>query len=154
MLSDFRITVDPVQHLKVRWFALATPVEPVHELIDLLDETQLVQRVDQDRHVTQPRVAVIPVERAAFCFGQRGRGRSHERTRGLVLEELEHQRRPPDQRLVPALIRTLLQPLAPESISLIAAACRQAPGNGTCSAATTVMVQRDHSCVADSEASC
>ncbi len=42
------VAIDPIQHLEVRGPAFATAIEPLHELIHLLDEAQLVKGVDQD----------------------------------------------------------------------------------------------------------
>ena len=67
--------------------------QPAHERRRLLGEAEPQQRVERERGVADPRVAVVPVALAAELLGQRRGRRGHERAGRRVGEQLERQRR-------------------------------------------------------------
>ena len=70
--------------------------DELHELVGLPVEVEVVQRLERERRVPHPRVAVVPVALASGSLRQ-GRGeRGDRRPRGHVGQALDRQRRPLD----------------------------------------------------------
>ena len=89
--------------------------DELHELVGLPVEVEPVQRLQRERGVAHPRVAVVPVALAARRLRQRGRRGGDGRAGGHVGEALDRQRRALD-RLAPAVVGEArpVEPLAPE----------------------------------------
>ena len=67
--------------------------QPLHELLGRVVESEQEQRVEREGRVADPRVAVVPVSRAADLLGEaRGRG-GDDCARRLVGEQLQRERR-------------------------------------------------------------
>ena len=77
--------------------------DELHELVRLPVEVQPVQRLQRERRVAHPAVAVVPVPLAAGRLGQAGREGRHRRPGGHVGQSLDHQRRPLDRLTVPVV---------------------------------------------------
>jgi hypothetical protein len=109
--------VDPVQDLERPGLArrrLAEPVrEPIHERARLLREAEAHEGVDRERGVPDPRVAVVPVPRAADLLGKAGGGRRDDCPGRLIGEELEDERRAVDHLAPAAAVIRLREPTAP-----------------------------------------
>ena len=70
--------------------------DELHELVGLPVEVEVVQRLERERRVPHPRVAVVPVALASGGLGQ-GRGERGDRgPRGHVGQALDRQSRPLD----------------------------------------------------------
>ena len=110
----------PERSSRVRLGQVAAPVDPVHdlqravrvglevgdelhELVGLPVEVEPVQRLQRERRVAHPRVAVVPVALAAGRLGQRRRERRDRRAGRHVGQALDRQRRALD-RLAPAVV--------------------------------------------------
>src|SRR3954451_3212504 len=95
ILLEVTRPVDAIHDVQ-RYAAVAGVDDPVTKPLDeplcLLEETEPEQRVDRERSVADPRVAVVPVALTAGLFGESGRGRSDERTRRFVGHQLEGHR--------------------------------------------------------------
>ena len=65
----------------------------LHELVGLPVEVEPVERLQRERRVAQPGVAVVPVALAPGRLGQRGRERRDGRARRHVGQALDRQRR-------------------------------------------------------------
>ena len=77
--------------------------DELHELVGLPVEVEPVQRLQRERRVAHPGVAVVPVALAARRLGQRGRQRRDGRAGRHVGQALDRQRRALD-RLAPAVV--------------------------------------------------
>src|SRR4030095_6470525 len=66
---------------------------PTEKSQRLLRTPDAIERVNCERRVTQPRIAIIPVALAAYDLRQRRGRRRHERATLKVIEQLERQRR-------------------------------------------------------------
>ena len=90
--------------------------DELHELLGLPVEVQVVQRLQREGRVAQPRVAVVPVALAARGLRQRRRERRDRGARRHVREPLDRERRALD-RFAPAVIgdARAAQPVAPEA---------------------------------------
>ena len=71
--------------------------DELHELVGLPVEVEVVQRLQRERRVAHPRVAVVPVALAAGRLGQRRRERRDRRAGRHVREALDRQRRALDR---------------------------------------------------------
>ena len=89
--------------------------DELHELVGLPVEVQPVQRLQGERRVAHPGVAVVPVALASGRLRQRRRERGHRRAGRHVREALDRQRRALD-RLAPPVIGDprLVEPRPPE----------------------------------------
>ena len=87
--------------------------EPLQERGGLLGVAEAEQRVDGERRVADPGVAVVPVALAADLLGQTGRGRGDERAGRRVGHQLERHRRAGDHLLPAAVVRRAVQPAVP-----------------------------------------
>ena len=119
-LRQVRAPVDRVHDLQRAGLvgmvlALAGPLlEPVHERAGLLGEAEPQERVQREGRVADPRVAVVPVARAADRLGQARRGGRDDGARRLVGQQLQRQRRARDH-LAPATpVLRLRDPAPPE----------------------------------------
>ena len=81
----------------------------VEELVGLIGTGRHPQRLDGERGVSDPRVAVVPVSGAADDLGERGGGRGADRTGGLERQRLEHPSAVVDQ-IAPRTDIGLVQP--------------------------------------------
>ena len=77
--------------------------DELHELVGLPVEVEAVQRLQRERGVAHPRVAVVPVALAARRLRQRRRQRGDRRAGRHVGQALDRQRRALD-RLAPAVV--------------------------------------------------
>ena len=106
--------VDPVHDLQRAVLGRLDVGHELHVLVGLPVQVQPVQRLERERAVADPGVAVVPVALAARRLGQRGRQRRDRRAGRHVREALDRQRRALD-RVPPAVIRDpgALEPGAP-----------------------------------------
>ena len=77
--------------------------DELHELVGLPVEVEPVQRLQRERRVAHPGVAVVPVALAARRLRQRGRERGDRRAGRHVGEALDRERRALD-RVAPAVV--------------------------------------------------
>src|SRR5262249_60598923 len=73
--------------------ALDRVQRPTEKPQRLLRTADAIERVNRERRVAQPRIAIIPVALAADHLGQRRGRRRHDRAALKVIEQLERQRR-------------------------------------------------------------
>ena len=117
LLLEIGVAVDRVHDLERPGLALVLLAEPVGqpaaERRGLLGEAEPQQRVEGERGVADPRVAVVPVAAAAELLGEaRGRG-GDERARRPVRQELQRQRGTPDDLAPPSLVARRRDPAQP-----------------------------------------
>ena len=96
-------TVDPVHDLQGAVVVGVEVGDELHELVGLPVEVQEMQRLERERRVAHPRVAVVPVALAAGRLGQRRGQRGDRRSRRHVREPLDHERGALD-RVTPGVI--------------------------------------------------
>ena len=114
-LGQVAPAVDPVHDLQGAVLVDLEVGDELHELVGLPVEVEPVQRLQRERGVAHPAVAVVPVPLAAGRLGQR-RGQGGDGRAGRhVGEPLDGQRRALD-RAAPPVVRDprLVQPVAPE----------------------------------------
>ena len=121
-LGQVAPAVDPVHDLQPAVAVGLDVGDELHELVGLPVEPEQVQRLQRERRVAHPRVAVVPVALAPRRLGQRGRQRRDERARRHVGQALDRQRRALD-RLAPAMVGELRR--AP-AIAARSGRCRRA----------------------------
>ena len=117
VLDQIGAAVDPVHDLQRPAFAgvLGGAVTQPHpERRGLLDVAQAQQRVDGERTVPNPGVAVVPVPLAALLLGQPGGRRGDQRAGRGVGHQLERHGRAGDHLPPPSLVGRPGQPRAPE----------------------------------------
>ena len=102
-LGEVAPPVDPVHDLQPAVAVGLDVGDELHELIGLPVEPEQVQRLQRERRVAHPRVAVVPVALAPGRLGQRGRQRRDGRAGRHVGQALDRQRRALD-RLAPAMV--------------------------------------------------
>ena len=102
-LGQVAPAVDAVHDLQRAVVVRLEVGDELHELVGLPVEVEVVQRLQRERRVAHPRVAVVPVALAARRLGQRGRQRRHRRPGRHVRQPLDRQRRALD-RLAPAMV--------------------------------------------------
>ena len=102
--------VDPVHDLQRPVVVRLEVGDELHELVGLPVEVEPVERLERERRVAHPRVAVVPVALAAWRLGQRRRQRRHGGAGRHVGQPLDRERRALD-RVAPAVIG---DPRAPE----------------------------------------
>ena len=90
------------------------PLQPAHERAGLLGEPEPEQRVEREGGVADPRVAVVPVARAADLFRQAGGGGGHDRAGGRVREQFEGERRAMHHLAPAPAVARAAQPVPPE----------------------------------------
>ncbi len=114
-LGEVAAAVDPVHDLQRAVVVGFEVGDELHELLGLPVEVQVVQRLQRERAVAKPRVAVIPVALPTGGLRQRGGQRRHRGAGGHVGEPLDRQRRAL-QRLPPAVVgdARVLDPAPPE----------------------------------------
>ncbi len=103
-LGEVAAAVDPVHDLQRSVFVGLEIGDELHELVGLPVELQPVQRLQRERRVAHPAVAVVPVALAARRLGQARGERRHRRSGGHVRQALDHERRALDRR-APAMVR-------------------------------------------------
>ena len=115
-LGQIAPPVDPVHDLHAAVGDRFEVGDELHELLGLPVEVEPVQRLQRERGVAHPRVAVVPVALAARRLGQRRGGRRDGRPGGHVRQALDGHDRALD-RLAPAVVRDpgAGQPRAPEA---------------------------------------
>ena len=102
-LGQVAAPVDPVHDLQRAVLVALEVGDELHELLGLPVEVQVVQRLQREGRVAQPRVAVVPVALASRRLGQRGRQRRDGRAGRHVGQPLDRERRALD-RLAPAVV--------------------------------------------------
>ena len=115
-LRQVAAPVDAVHDLQRAVLVRLEVGDELHELVGLPVEVQPVQRLQRERRVAHPGVAVVPVALAARRLRQRGRERGDGRAGGHVREALDRERRALD-RVAPAVVgdARAAQPVAPEA---------------------------------------
>ena len=109
--------VDAVHDLQPAVAVGLDVADELHELVGLPVEPEQVQRLQCERRVAHPRIAVVPVALAPRSLGQRRGQRRDERPGRHVGQALDHQGRALD-RLAPAMVgkpRGARQPSPPEA---------------------------------------
>ncbi len=97
-LGQISAAVDPVHDLQRAVLVAFEVGDELHELVGLPVEVEEVQRLERERRVADPGVAVVPVALPARRLGQR-RGQRRDRRAGRhVREPLDRERRALDQR--------------------------------------------------------
>ena len=102
-LGQVATPVDAVHDLQRAVVVGLEVADELHELVGLPVEVEPVQRLQRERRVAHPRVAVVPVALAARRLGQRRRRRRDGGAGRHVGEALDRQRRALD-RLAPAVV--------------------------------------------------
>ena len=92
-LREVTTTVDPVHDLQRTVLGRLDVRDELHELVGFPVELQHVERLQGERGVADPRVAVVPVALPARRFGERRGERRDGRARGHVRESLDRQGR-------------------------------------------------------------
>ncbi len=115
-LGQIAPPVDPVHDLQRPVLVGLEVGDELHELLGLPVEVEVVQRLQREGRVAQPRVAVVPVALAARRLRQRGRERRDGRAGRHVRQSLDRERRALD-RIAPAVVgyARAAQPAAPEA---------------------------------------
>ena len=115
-LGQVAPAVDPVHDLQRPVLGRLDVGDELHELVGLPVEVEPVQRLQRERRVAHPRVAVVPVALAARRLGQRRRERGHRRAGRHVGEALDRERRALD-RIAEAVVGDAgpAEPGAPEA---------------------------------------
>jgi hypothetical protein len=123
LLGQVRAAIDPVHDPQraraVLRLVRGAVLEPVAEPGGLVEVTEPEQRVDGERAVPDPGVAVVPVALAAFLLGQPGGRRGDRRAGGRIGHQLECHGRPGDHLAPAAGIGRAAQPGAPEASGLV-----------------------------------
>ncbi len=117
LLLELRAAIDPVHDLEravaLRPVLAEALAQPLPERRGLFGEAQPQERVERERGVADPGVAVVPVATAAELLGEARGGRGHDPARGPEGEQLERERRAVHHLAPAALVAGLGQPLAP-----------------------------------------
>jgi hypothetical protein len=96
LLGQILAPVDAVHDLQRPGLAVAAvahaPLQPAHERTGLVGEPEPEQRVEREGGIAHPRVAVVPVARAAELLGQAGGRGGHDRAGRRVGQQLERKR--------------------------------------------------------------
>ena len=103
-LGQVASAVDPIHDLEGSVVVGLQIGDELHELVGFPIEVQVVQRLEGEGRVAQPRVAVVPVALAARGFRKGGGERRDGRTGRDIREPLDRQRRALD-RIAPAVVR-------------------------------------------------
>ena len=99
-LGQVAPAVDPVHDLQAAVVDRLELGDELDELVGLPVEVEEVQRLQRERRVAHPRVAVVPVALAARGLGQRRGQRGDGGARGHVRQALDRQGRPLDRMAV------------------------------------------------------
>ena len=115
-LGEVPAPVDAVHDLQRAVLVGAEVADELHVLVGLPVEVEPVQRLQRERRVADPRVAVVPVALAARRLRQRRGARGDRRPRRHVGQALDHERRALEQR-APGMVGDAcpLEPGAPEA---------------------------------------
>ncbi len=115
-LGQVSPTVDPVHDLQRAVLVRLDVRDELHELVGLPVEVQVVERLEGERRVSHPRVAVVPVALAARRLGERCRQRRDGRPGRHVGQPLDRERRPL-HRVAPAMVGDAgsAEPRSPEA---------------------------------------
>ena len=113
-LGRVRAAVETIEHLQPRQRQSRRVHEPPEERRRLGGTTQLQQRLQGERGVANPAIAVVPVTLAADPFGQRRRRRRRDRPRRREHEQLQRQRATHDRGMPGAGVTQLSRPVTPE----------------------------------------
>ena len=130
--------VDPVHDLQRAVLVRLDVGDELHELVGLPVEVQVVERLQRERRVADPRVAVVPVALAARRLGKGGGERRDRRAGRHVRQSLDRESRALD-RVAPAMVGDArsVQPGAPEarrSLRARSSASSTSAGTASCSA--------------------
>ncbi len=90
-LGQVPATVDPVHDLQRAVLVGLDVGDELHELVGLPVQVQVVQRLERERRVAHPRVAVVPVALATGRLGKRGRQRRDRRAGRHVRQSLDRE---------------------------------------------------------------
>ena len=113
-LGRVRTAVETIEHLQARKRQSGRVHEPPEEGRRLGVAAQLQQRLQGERGVANPAIAVVPVTFAADPFGQRRRRRRRDRPRRREHEQLQRQRATHDRGMPGAGVTQLSRPVTPE----------------------------------------
>ena len=102
-LGEVAAAVDAVHDLQRAVLGRLDVGDELHELVGFPVEREQVQRLEGERRVAHPGVAVVPVALAARRLGQRRRERGDRGAGRHVGEALDRERRPLD-RVAPAMV--------------------------------------------------
>ena len=119
VLGDAALPADAVEDLRLRRIAGDRAQQPVAPRARLVGETGVEQRVERERRVAQPAVAVVPVALAADPLRQRRRRRGDDAAGRLVRERLQHDERRAHGLAVLALVPAAAEPLAPVALGVL-----------------------------------
>ena len=97
LLGQVAATVDPVHDLQAAVVVSLEIGDELHELVGLPVQVEVVQGLERERRVADPRVAVIPVALPARGLGQRGGERGDGRAGRHVRQSLDRERGALDQ---------------------------------------------------------
>ena len=116
-LGQVAAPVDPVHDLERSVLVRLDVGDELHELVGLPVEIQEVQRLQRERRVAYPGVAVVPVALPARRLGQRCGERSDRGAGGHVRQALDRERRALDHG-PPAMVDlpSAVEPGAPEAL--------------------------------------
>ena len=119
-MCSVRSVSPPMPYMICRWPGAGLGVrndglDQEGEVLERLPlEAEVVQRLEHETGVADPRVPVVPVALAAGRLGQRRGAGGHDRARGCVAERLQRQRAALDERPVRVVgDRRPRQPVAP-----------------------------------------
>ena len=115
-LREVAPPVDPVHDLQPAVVVRLHVGDELHELVGLPVEVQVVERLERERRVADPGVAVVPVPLASRGLGKRGGECRHRRSGRHVRQPLDRQGRALD-RVAPAMVGDArpVQPGPPEA---------------------------------------
>ena len=111
LLVQVALAVDPVERLERP--ALGHVAQEVEELLALVEVPEAAQRLDDERRVAQPAIAVVPGARGAHRLGDARRGRGDDRAGVVVRVKLQAERRAQHLRRGEVRQRARLGPRAP-----------------------------------------
>ncbi len=118
-LDELAPAVDAVHDLHVLGVARDRPQQPVAPQPGLLEVAAAEQRLERERRVAQPAVAVVPVALAAEVLRQRRRRRRHDPAGLPVAEHPQDEQRPGHRLGVRALVAAPRPPLPAERQCLL-----------------------------------
>ena len=113
-LGRVRAAVETIEHLQPRQRQSRRVHEPPEERRRLGVTAQLQQRLQGERGVANPAVAVVPVPLAADTLGQRRGRRRRDRSRLREHEQLQRERGPQDRGAPGAGVAQPSRPVVPE----------------------------------------
>ena len=115
-LLQLPASIERIDRLQLsRVLRLGAPrVHPAHESLGLFGETESQQRVDGERGIPHPDVAIVPVAVPAYAGGKPERRRRQDTSGATRLQQLEHERGAIDLLLPSPVVVRPADPRAPE----------------------------------------